>query len=170
MTTDDLAAVVALADRIHVDFPEDLDVLAEKLALFRRGCFVLSVGQKDILGYCLSHPWTGSMPPTLNRLLRHLPGNPTTYFIHDVVLSETARGEGWVSRLLPKLVDIATGLGLTRLTLIAVGGSLAFWRRQGFSVTEDPALQAATRDKYGSAAVHMEKAVAPRRSSTPTSP
>ncbi len=170
MTTDDLAAVVALADRIHVDFPEDPDVLAEKLALFRHGCFVLSVGQGDIFGYCFSHPWMGSMPPALNRLLRHLPDIPTTYFIHDVVLSEAARGEGWVSRLLPRLVDVATDLGLTRVTLIAVGGSLAFWQRQGFLATDNPSLQSATRDKYGSAAVHMEKTAAPRRPPIPMSP
>ena len=39
MTEDDLPAVYALSEILHPDYIERVEVLDEKLRLFRRGCF-----------------------------------------------------------------------------------------------------------------------------------
>ena len=41
MTPEDLPQVQVLADRIHVDHPEDFEVLAERQRLYPQGCFML---------------------------------------------------------------------------------------------------------------------------------
>lgn len=163
MRVDDLPAVAALADRIHVNYPESPEVLAEKLALFPKGCFVLADGQADVRGYCISHPWMGLIPPALDRLMHRLPEPPTLYFIHDIALDERERGKALAQSILTQLIAICQSRSLRQLILIAVSGSVGFWQRQGFLATQDGSLQASVREKYGLEAVHMTRPI-------PTSP
>ncbi len=41
MTPGDLPAVLAIADVVHPDYPEDAAIFAERLALYPAGCRVL---------------------------------------------------------------------------------------------------------------------------------
>ena len=155
MAAHDLAAVHALSMHVHPDHPERAEVLAEKLRLFPRGCFVLERGAR-IAGYCFSHPWTAGAPPALDTLLGALPAAPATYFIHDLTLDAAARGQGLGRAVVPELIAAARSQSLTHVTLIAVNRRGPFWQAGGFTATNDAALQAQARTKYGAGAVHME--------------
>lgn len=154
MAAADLAAVHALSMRVHPDHPERAEVLAEKHALFPRGCFVLD-GAGGIAGYCFSHPWTQGGTPALDTLLGALPEPPTTYFIHDLTLDASVRGEGLGRAVVPLLFEAARERGLSHLTLVAVNNRGPFWQAAGFARVPDEAMQAAARAKYGAGAMMM---------------
>lgn len=139
MTPADLPAVQALADVIHPDFPEDAAVFADRLALHPAGCFVL-VGSTGTVGYVLSHPWQDRQPPKLNAVLRHLAADASTYYIHDLALLPAARKSGAAAAIVGVLASHASALQLQNMTLVAVNNSVHFWRRQGFDIVVDPAL------------------------------
>ncbi len=139
MTAYDLPAVQGIADTVHVDFFESPEVLAERLKLYRNGCYLLEVGEKPA-GYVLSHPWTyGTLPP-LNTLLTRLPAEPDTYYLHDLCLLPVARRIGAASRIVEALVKHASVEGYTTMTLVAVNGSVPFWQHHGFEITDVDAL------------------------------
>ncbi|MHB0680048.1 GNAT family N-acetyltransferase, partial [Roseomonas mucosa] len=58
-----------------------------------------------------------------------------------------------------RLEAVARGRGLPGLSLVAVGGSPAFWLRQGFRERADEALRGKLRS-YGGAAGYMVKDLA----------
>lgn len=155
MVPADIAAVSALSDRIHPDYPERPAVLAEKLHLFPAGCFALETAGGDVAGYCFSHPWS-DMPPALDCLLGQLPAEPAVYFIHDLTIDGSQRGHNLPRAVVTAVRGVAAALGIARLTLVAVNNSGGFWRRLGFRPTPDTLLQAAARTKYGAAAIHMD--------------
>jgi GNAT superfamily N-acetyltransferase len=157
MTAADLRGVHDLSVRIHPDFPERPDVLAEKFRLFPRGCFVLDGAHLPIGGYCFSHPWNAGPPPALDTMLLALPQNPTAYFIHDMTVDAALRRMNLASALVPRLVEIARNIPVGRMMLVAVSGSEPFWTRMGFRRTANETLQDAAWSKYGTGAVQMER-------------
>lgn len=152
MTADDLAAVCAIADRVHVEYPEDSAVFAERLALYPQGCFVLELG--ELAGYVISHPWHFNVPPALNVSLGGIPQGASTYYLHDIALLPAGRGTGAASAIVSRLIDHAKAAGLANLSLVAVNASQSFWRKHGFRITNDPAL-ASKLASYGAQARYM---------------
>lgn len=140
MTLTDLPAVKALADTIHPAFPESDAVFANRLTLHPSGCEVLA-GDDGLKGYVLSHPWLDRSPPPLDAVLAPVAA-PTTYYIHDLALLAETRGSGAGTAIAGLLAARAHALGLPNMTLVAVNNSVHFWQRQGFTVTEYPALEA----------------------------
>ncbi len=57
---------------IHVDFPERMDVFAEKIRLFPEGCWK-RVRKDQIVGYGIAHPWQLFSIPPLDQFLNNLP-------------------------------------------------------------------------------------------------
>ena len=157
MTAADIPAISELSTRVHIDYPERQAVLEEKFALFPEGCFTLTGPDGAICGYCFSHPWIGGAPPALDTFLKTLPKNPSSYFIHDLTLDPSMQRKNLAGMLVPAIADIATGIAIRRIALVAVSGSQPFWVRMGFGKTDDPDLQAATRSQYGESAVHMQR-------------
>lgn len=153
MTPEDLAQVQVLADTIHVDHPEDPEVLAERRQLYPKGCLML-VEDGHAIGYALTHPWHLGEPPPLNEPLGRLPEAPTTYYIHDVALLPVARGKGHAVQAAIRLIEQARAAGFSNLSLVAVNGSQAFWERMGFRVLANPGLEAKLAS-YGPDAVLM---------------
>lgn len=135
MTAYDLPAVQGIADTVHADFFESPEVLAERLKLYQHGCYLLELGEKPT-GYVLSHPWTYASLPPLNTLLKRLPAEPDTYYLHDLCLLPVARRVRAASKIVEALVKHATVEGYPTMTLVAVNGSVPFWERHGFVVTE----------------------------------
>jgi GNAT superfamily N-acetyltransferase len=156
MIAGDLTTVADLANCIHPRYPERLEVLAEKFRLFPAGCFTLA-SQRAVHGYCFSHPWLVSSPPSLDAFLGELPKRPDSYFIHDLTLDTSARRRSLAAKLVPDLVSAARAAGLPHMTLVAVNGSAPFWSRMGFRRTADEAAQETARAKYDAGAVHMEQ-------------
>jgi ribosomal protein S18 acetylase RimI-like enzyme len=155
MTAYDLPAVQGIADTVHVDFFESPEVLSERLSLYHNGCYLLEVGEKPA-GYVVSHPWLyGNLPP-LNTLLKRLPAEPDTYYLHDLCLLPVARRIGAASKIVDALLKHAVAEGYSTMTLVAVNGSIPFWQRHGFEITEIDELYGKLLS-YEAAASYMVK-------------
>lgn len=139
MTRTDLPAVSAIAAEVHPDYPEDDAILAERLALYPLGCLMLSIDGEP-LGYVISHPWAGALPPSLNSLLGRLPARPESYYLHDIALLARARGSGASALAMQELTAQARAERLGEMALVAVGGTSGFWQRHGFEIVSDAAL------------------------------
>ena len=135
----DIAAVDAIAARIHVALPEHDFVFAERQRLHSAGCWLLEVDGAPA-GYVISHPWHFGRPPSLNMLVGSIPADASTYYIHDLALLPAARRTGAGSEIARTLFRHAASLGLPNVSLIAVYDAAPFWRRHGFDDLDDPAL------------------------------
>lgn len=155
MTGYDIDAVFDIANRIHTDFFEAREVLAERQMLYRNGCYLLEVSERPA-GYVLSHPWRLGSLPALNALLGALPEDADTYYIHDLALLPLTRGLGAAGQIVEALTKHAKAMGFASMSLVAVNGSLAFWEHQGFAVSDRPEL-ADKLASYEDAARYMVK-------------
>ncbi len=153
MSRADLAAVSAVAGRVHPGYPEDESVFLERLTLYPRGCFVLK-SEHDLIGYLISHPWHFADPPGLNVLLTSIPAEASTYYIHDVAFLPEARGSHSASNLVRDLIEDVSRQGFPSMSLIAVNNSQGFWERLGFKVYSDAKLKPKL-DSYGAGARFM---------------
>jgi ribosomal protein S18 acetylase RimI-like enzyme len=149
----DLAAISAIATRIHPDLPERPEVLSEKLRLYPDGCCVLAAGN-EIAGYGLAHPWMQQQIPPLDGFLARLPDAAECLYVHDVAVLPDFRG-GVARAYVTELEELARSSGITTLALVSVYGTRRLWERLGFQgVAPDVAL----RDKlscYGASATYM---------------
>jgi GNAT superfamily N-acetyltransferase len=143
----DLAGVLAVAAIVHPGYPESEAVLGERLDLYPAGCFGLD-GAEGLCGYLLSHPWHAGRPPKLDTCLGGLPADADTYYVHDLALHPAAQGSGAATAILGHLFAVTATC--PSLSLVAVNGSAAFWRRHGFAPAPGPDLAS-----YGDDAVHM---------------
>lgn len=139
MTAYDMAAVEAIAAKVHPSLFEAPEVLAERQLLYRNGCYLLEIGERPA-GYVLSHPWRAGTLPPLNAMLGALPEAADTYYLHDLALMPVARRVGAASQIVNALTKHAQARGFATMTLVAVNGSRGFWERHGFAVQEAPAL------------------------------
>lgn len=139
MTGADLPAVCAIADRVHVSYPEDDAVIAERQRIYPDGCAVFDCDGK-VSAYTLTHPWRYAEPPALNVMLGSIPERPNTYYIHDLALAPEARGTGAGSAIVDAVIAHAKETGVPNLSLVAVNNSVPFWSRFGFEVVVEPTL------------------------------
>lgn len=153
MTTADLPAVMAVAARVHPDYPEDEAVFAERCRLAAEGCLCLA-DSKALAGYVVSHPWHLGQPPALNTLLGALPTDAPSWYIHDLAILPQARGGGAAGWIVTHLAELAARSGCSSLALVAVNDSLGFWEHHGFRVAHDAAL-ARKLASYDDAARYM---------------
>ncbi|WP_417451203.1 GNAT family N-acetyltransferase [Kordiimonas sp.] len=131
MTEADMPQVIALAAIIHVDHPEDDDVITERRTFFPETCLVLESGSA-IYGYTLVHPAGFEKPPALNRLVGSPPEATDTLHIHDIALAHQARGSGAAQKALNLIEKKAKSAGYKRLSIVAVNGTEPFWQKQDF--------------------------------------
>jgi len=135
----ELSHVVDIAAVVHPGFFEAADVLAEKQALYPQGARLLRLDGVPS-GYILSHPWAANAIPALNAPLGAIPPDADSYYLHDLALLPSARGTGAAGAIVADILAHARGAGFGVASLVAVNGSIGFWRRQGFAVNEVPAL------------------------------
>lgn len=131
MRAEDLAIVAAIAEVVHVDYPEDPAVFADRLALFPSGCLMAEEDGQP-LGYCIAHPGTIGAPPPLDTVLGALPPAADCLYIHDVALLPQARGRHLGIALARRLEDVARAHGFDRMALTAVNNSDGFWAGLGY--------------------------------------
>lgn len=155
MRAEDLAAVSAIGAAVHAAYPEEDAVFEERLALFPEGCRIALLGGA-VAGYAIAHPGLLFHPPALDTLLGALPVAADCLYLHDVALLPRARGLGFGDALVADLGALATRTALPALALVAVGGTVPYWRRQGFEVAHDGgAGLAAKLASYGGEAAYM---------------
>ncbi|WP_374553353.1 GNAT family N-acetyltransferase [Sphingobium yanoikuyae] len=148
MERGDVDAAAAISDRVHGAYTERPVIYAERLRLYPAGCFLLE-RDGEALGYLITHPWAGDRPPALDQLMGRLPDAADRYYLHDLALLPEARGTGAAAAAVDLTVTQARAAGFDRITLTAVNGADAFWRRQGFV---DAPVAA---DSYGADSVSM---------------
>lgn len=127
----DLAHVVAIAEVVHVNYPEDPAVFANRLELFAPGC-LMAEEDGQMLGYCIAHPGTVGDPPPLDTVLAALPAGADCLYIHDVALLPAARGRHLGVALARLLEDVARAHAFDRMALTAVNNSDGFWGALGY--------------------------------------
>ncbi|MEC3911114.1 GNAT family N-acetyltransferase [Sphingobium sp. CR2-8] len=155
MEASDIPVVAAISDAAHGAYTERADVYAERLCLYPAGCWLL---ERDgaASGYLVSHPWHGDAPPMLNARLRQIPANADLFYLHDLALLPQARGSGAAGDAVRLVLDQARRAGFERITLTAVNGADAFWRKQGFTP------MARQDGAYDAASILMERPVESR--------
>lgn len=131
MNVADLPRVNQIADIVHVNYPEDPAVFANRLALFPDGCRMAEDGAQS-LGYCIVHPGIIGQPPALDSVLASLPAAADCLYIHDVALLPEARGRKLGIALARLMEDVARAHGFDRIALTAVNNSDGFWGSLGY--------------------------------------
>lgn len=157
MRANDLEAIMSIAENLHPDYPERLDIFADKLAFCPLGCQVVEDGG-TLLGYGFAHGWSLGLPPLLDTPLGYPPGPIDCLHLHDIALMAQIRGLGLVDLYLDHLRPLAQSLGVAALSLIAVAGKDGYWRGKGFGDFSPP--NAALRQRlasYGNAAVYLSR-------------
>lgn len=152
MAPEDLPEVMALAERVHPDLPEDAEVLAQRLKTFPAGCLVLKLGGA-VEGYAFAHPIPANQPPALNTAPEAISPMARMFYIHDFVVAPSQRGSGQAARG----VEVLLGLGRAYegAALISVYGTAPFWQKFGFRpVTSLPPAKLAS---YGAGSVFMRR-------------
>lgn len=111
--------------------PEDIDVLKSKWEVSPESCFVFRAEDEQVLAYLLAHSWNSLEPP---KLFEQVPVDSAgeILYLHDLAVSNRARGVGMGKQLTKKLIEIAKGLRYKKVMLVAVQGSSRFWSSLGF--------------------------------------
>ena len=149
----DLDAILAVQARVHTIAPESRAVFASKREAFPSGTLVFDPGGA-VLGYGIFHPGTVGDVPALHALPFRIPERPDCLFIHDVALLPEARGRGGARVFVALARHEALALGLGRLALVSVYGTVPIWSRLGFAV-RTPSRGAAKLHPYGETARYM---------------
>lgn len=131
MRPGDIGAAADLANSVHLSYPEDAAVIADRVALYPNGCFVLDDGV-TLNGHLVSHPWVRRSLPALNATLGSLPAAPDCYYLHDLALVEAVRGQGHALSAIDLVVGETRACGLDTILLMAVGDAHGYWERVGF--------------------------------------
>lgn len=153
----EVATVYSIAQRVHPELPERIEVFEDRIRLFPEGCRkILRAGQ--IAGYGLAHPWMLDVPPSLDALLGKIPIHPDCLHLHDAVVLPELRGHGAGPAYIEEMVLVARAHSIAMLTLVSVYGTNLLWARCGFTERRTPALTAKL-DAYGPSAHYMVRTV-----------
>ena len=111
--------------------PEEVDVLKSKWHNSPESCFVFQAGNESILAYLLAHSWDSLEPP---KLFEQVPVNSSgeILYLHDLAVSNVARGMGLGKQLARKLIETAKTQKYGKVLLVAIQGSSGFWESLGF--------------------------------------
>lgn len=153
MQINDMDGVIAVSHIAFPDYPEARHFFEERHALSPETCFVY-VRESDVKAYLVSYPWKLRDIPSLNTRLGELPSDPDCIYIHDLALHPDIRGTGASSEAIERLLEAVPSVGVTKLALMAVNGSVSFWERHGFTVVHDETLKSQI-EKYGANAFYM---------------
>lgn len=135
MTPADLDAVAVLQQRCYgVLYLESPAAFAAKLEVTAGlECCWMAREAGEPLAYAVSLPVCEATLPALDAPRCERPARPTLLYLHDMAVAPEARSLGLAGRLLAQLRQRAQALGLNRLGLVAVQGSVPYWQRQGFA-------------------------------------
>ena len=110
------------------------------------------------LAYLVALPVCEDSLPALDAPAVVLPAAPRLLYLHDLAVAPAGRALGLGRRLVAQIEQRARVLGLMRLGLVAVQGSVPYWQRQGFAEPDVPApALAAKLASFGAGACWMER-------------
>lgn len=132
LTADDIPELHRLEAECYVaSLHESDEAFLRLIELFPGGAFGYVDGD-GLCGYAFGIPFKGGIALELRAPLAALPRNPDIFYIHDVAVAQRCRGRGIGRLLAARLLDIARDRGFSRIELVSVQGSGAFWEKFGF--------------------------------------
>lgn len=133
----DLPAVVALQDCCYSDaLYESPALLSQRLQAAPNSCWLAQDSAGELLAYLFSYPSiNGDVAPLASAFTPA--AAPQLLYLHDMAVNPAARGLGLAKQLLATAKQHALSLGLTKLALVAVQGSVPYWQRNGFAVVNE---------------------------------
>jgi len=155
MEVGDLGQVVALADRLFPDHPEEAGHFAERLALGAGLCLTLAEAGSGVAGYAIAYPWPLGRIPPLNGPLAPAPPAEGAAYLHDLGIDPAFGGAGHAGAGLTLLIGRMRRAGLEDLALVAVNGTMPFWERHGFRICEPSDAMVRKLVSYGGEARYM---------------
>ena len=158
LQADDLAKVVALQDHCYSDdLYEPPALLGARLKVAAESCWMAENTAGELLGYLFSYPALTQHVTVLASQFERAAAADLLY-LHDLAVSEAARGKGIAAILLKQAEQHAAALSLPCLALVAVQKSQRFWHKQGFIAHRLIAEKAqCALHSYGLDAVYMQK-------------
>ncbi|TDP12037.1 acetyltransferase (GNAT) family protein [Roseateles asaccharophilus] len=158
----DVPAVLALQAQCYgPEFLESAQAFRAKLeASAPHRCSWMAWRGSEPLAYLVSLPVCEQSLPALDAPSVSLPAVPRLLYLHDLAVAPAGRSLGLGRRLVAQVLERAQALGLTRLGLVAVQGSVPYWQAQGFA--EPVALAEGLAQKlasFGADARWMERTV-----------
>jgi GNAT superfamily N-acetyltransferase len=112
--------------------------------------FVLTAGPA-LAGYLLALPYPYGEFPDLAAASG--PARSADLHLHDMAIAAGHRGTGLGRRLVEHLLSVARARSYARVSLVAVGGSGAFWTRHGFH----PRPEVPAPAGYGPGATYLSR-------------
>jgi len=129
MARSDLAFVDRLGNALYPNHQESFAAFEAKFSATPDACLVAETPDGAPVGYCIALRAELGSPPHLDDAA-YAPRRLDCLHLHDLALDASARGQGLVAAALAHLQTAARGLPLT---LVAVDGTHALWRRHGFA-------------------------------------
>lgn len=157
MQHDDLPAVIALQDQCYSDaLYEPPTLLSQRLASAPQSCWLVEAADGELLAYLFSYPALLGKVTVLASPFA-VAQEPELLYLHDMAVSDQARGQGVARALLMQAKQYAAELGLSTLALVAVQGSVPYWQKQGFVIQPplNAAAEAALKSYTGERAQYM---------------
>lgn len=163
LSPEDVPAVLALQAQCYgPEFLESAQAFRAKLeAAAPHRCSWMAWRGEQPLAYLVSLPVCEQSLPALDAPSLSLPAVPRLLYLHDLAVAPAGRSLGLGRRLVAQVLQSARALGLARLGLVAVQGSVPYWQAQGFA--EPAALAEALAKKlasFGEEARWMERVLA----------
>lgn len=123
--------IIEIQEEAYVEVPaEDVTILKSKWLAPPKTCTVYLNDNGNILAYLLAHPWTSDIPPKLHETISISKGS--TLYIHDLALTQEAKGKNIAKKLVENLISHAKAQGFSKVLLVAVQNSNEFWAKFGF--------------------------------------
>lgn len=142
MQPSDIPAVISLQDSCYSDaLYEPPPLLAARLVCAAQSCWLAENTVGELLAYLFSYPARAGKITVLATAFA-VAKEPELLYLHDMAVSEKARGLGLAKALLAKAKQHALSLGLKQLGLVAVQGSVTYWQKQGFVVQTELSAEA----------------------------
>lgn len=159
----DWDGITALESRAYtpLGLSEEREALESKVRASPGTCFALDLEHR-LTGYLLALPYPALEYPGLARP-EETAFRSRNLHLHDLVITESVRGQGLGKRLLHHLTTTAAEQGYEQISLIAVGGSETFWTTRGFAARHGVVAPGS----YGADAVYMFRPVHSDRAGSP---
>lgn len=116
---------------------EEEAVLRSKAAQSPQTCLVAQRANREIVAYILAHSFPVGEWPQLG-VISALSGSCQNLFVHDLAVLPSAAGQGIGGQMMEHVMRLATELGFSSMSLVAVQNAAGFWRKQGFESVGQP--------------------------------
>lgn len=134
LRTADLDTVLSIQMQCYgPDYLESHEAFASKLAAAPDTSW-LAWADGEPIAYLICLPVEDNKLPELHSSAWQPPKSPTGLYLHDMAVAPRGRDSGLGHQLVATAKAEARRQGLNEVSLIAVQGSVPYWRRHGFTV------------------------------------